>query len=132
MPSTRRRLRPYVNQELTAAAAARRHGDIAAAWVALERAHILSQPSAWLHTRVHWSMLTLALRTRDARELAGQALRLSVAGLGSLLGRYPRGNTGRARAPINQPMPIPADLAAILTPSTGSRPPRQEEVRARG
>lgn len=127
MPSPRHRLRPFVSQELTAAAAARRHGAIAAAWIALERAHILSQPSAWLHTRVHWSMLTLAIRTRDARELAGQVLRIAVAGIGSLIGRFPRGNTGRARVPMNQPMPIPPDLASILRGDADDLGVRQHE-----
>lgn len=34
--------------------------------LALERAHILAQPSATLHTRVHCSMLSVALRLLDA------------------------------------------------------------------
>ena len=110
----RRHLRPHVERELEAGRAARHRRDVAAAWLALERAHILSQPSAWLHTRVHLAMLLMALRTRDPRELAGQLLRLSVAAIGSWLRRYPIGNTGRARVPINQPMPIPADLAPVL------------------
>lgn len=107
-------LRPHVERELGAGRDARRRGDVTAAWLALERAHILSQPAAWLHTRVHLAMLVLAVRTRDVRELAGQMARLAVAGVGSWLRRYPAGNTGRARVPINQPMPIPADLAALL------------------
>ena len=114
MRNARRRLRPHVSAELEAAASARRAGDVAEAWRRLERAHILSQPSAWLHTRVHWAMLVLAVRRFDVRELAGQLMRLAVAGLGSAVGRYPRGNTGRARVSISEPMPIADDLAAIL------------------
>ena len=30
-------------------------------WPALERAHLLSQPWAWTHTRVHLAMLRLAI-----------------------------------------------------------------------
>jgi len=37
-----------------------------------------------------------------------------VAGPGSLSGRYPTGNTGRARVPATQPMPIRSDLAKML------------------
>ena len=107
-------LRPHVATELTAARAARRAGDDGLTWSHLERAHILSQPSARLHMRVHVAMLFVAVAVLDVRELFGQLVRLAVAGLGSLLGRYPIGNTGRARAPINQPMPIPPDLQAIL------------------
>jgi len=107
-------LRPHVLTELEAARAARRRDDRVAIWRHLERAHILSQPSARLHTRVHWSMIVTALWVMDLRELLGQLVRISVAGVGSLVGRYPVGNTGRARVPISQPMPIPEDLCEIL------------------
>ncbi len=53
-------------------------------------------------------------RAGHVRELIGQVVRLAVAGLGSALGRYPVGNTGRARAPIAQAMPRPADLRLII------------------
>ncbi|MCY1057680.1 DUF3703 domain-containing protein [Nannocystis sp. SCPEA4] len=114
-------LRPAVHVELTAAHEARRRGDAEAVWRHLERAHILSQPSARLHTRVHWEMLRAALWPMDPRELVGQVVRVAVAGLGSALGRYPRGNTGRARVPIMAPMPIPADLERILHEATRTR-----------
>ena len=51
--------------------------DLAAArtsadpWPHLERAHILSQPWAWPHTKVHAVMLRQALRDRDGREIGG-------------------------------------------------------------
>jgi hypothetical protein len=114
MSRARHILAPHVATELASARAAGSR-DVAAAWRHLERAHILSQPSAWQHTRVHWSMIVLAVRTKDVRELFGQLVRIAVAGLGSAVGRYPRGNTGRARAPINEPMPIPDDLLPILS-----------------
>jgi Protein of unknown function (DUF3703) len=41
-------------------------------------------------------------------------VRLLVAGPGSALGRYPLGNTGGANVSAMRPMPIPADLDAIL------------------
>jgi hypothetical protein len=37
-----------------------------------------------------------------------------VAGPGSLSGRYPTGNTGRAHVPATQPMPIAGELAEVL------------------
>ena len=88
--------------------------DVELAWWSLERADVLSQPRPWPHTRTHLAMLTLALRTRDAREGIGQILRLLVAAPGSVSGRYPAGNSGRSRVPMMQPMPVPADLATIL------------------
>jgi len=58
---------------------------------------------------------------RDPREVLGQLIRLAVAGVGSAIGRYPAGNTGRARVSLLAPMPVPADLAEdVLTPRTGS------------
>lgn len=106
-------LGPLVHRELLASRAARRRGDLATAWRALERAHILSQPAAWLHTRVHLAMLVLGARTLDLREVLGQLVRVAVAAPGSWLGRYPAGNDGRARTPILRPAPIPDDLRAV-------------------
>ncbi|MBF6299110.1 DUF3703 domain-containing protein [Nocardia amamiensis] len=83
-------------------------------WVHLERAHVLSQPDPWLHTRNHVAMFTLAVRQRDRREALGQVVRIIVAAPGSLSGRYPEGNTGRAGVGLRQRMPTPPDLAALL------------------
>lgn len=83
-------------------------------WLALERAHIASQPWAWPHVRVHAAMLGVAWRHRDRHELIGQIVRLAVAGPGSLAGRYPPGNTGRARMRLIEHGPIPDDLAVHL------------------
>ncbi|WP_219942205.1 DUF3703 domain-containing protein [Iamia sp. SCSIO 61187] len=85
-----------------------------ARWDHLERAHILSQPWAWPHVKVHGLMLRQGLRERDRREAIGQVVRLIVAGPGSLAGRYPSGNSGRATVPMMKPAPVPPDLAALL------------------
>ena len=103
-----------LQREIGAYRAARREGDEAAAWTALERAHIVSQPSLGPHLRVHWLMLGYAVRLRQPREIAGQAIRLALAPLGAITGRIPWGNTGRADVSAFEPMPIPADLAAAL------------------
>jgi hypothetical protein len=99
-------------------ARARLENDRDEKWRALERAHILSQQWPWPHTRAHWHMLTLAVRTSDLREVTGQLVRLAGGGLVSALGRAPIGNNGRSSVPSMQPMPVPAELARIL--STGS------------
>lgn len=90
-------------------------GDV---WQPLEEAHVLSQPWAWPHVRVHGAMLREAVRQRDRRETLGQVVRLLVAGPGSLAGRYPVGNTGRANVSMMEPMPVPSDLAALLPDRT--------------
>ena len=83
-------------------------------WTALERAHILSQPWPVPHVRTHAMMIGLAIRQRDTREIVGQLIRVLVAGPASAVGKYPAGNTGRARVPATRPMPIEDDLAQLL------------------
>ena len=97
--------------EMRAARAAATAGD---RWRHLERAHIISQPWPWPHTRNHVAMLALALAQRDRREALGQIVRIIVAAPGSALGRYPEGNTGRATVSLTLPMPLPPDLQALL------------------
>ncbi|GHH74309.1 hypothetical protein GCM10018781_40690 [Kitasatospora indigofera] len=99
---------------------ARTSTDPAGMWTALERAHILSQPWAWPHTRAHWAMFRLALRHRDRREAVGQVVRLLVAAPGSLTGRAPVGNNGRTAAGLFTPMTVPEDLALLLAGRPGA------------
>ena len=66
----------------------------------------------------HVAMLAAGIRRHDRREIAGQLLRLLVAGPGSLTGHYPVGNTGGADVGALTPMPIPDDLALYLTSVT--------------
>lgn len=105
------RVRRLYAQEMSAAKHAATVHD---RWRHLERAHIVSQPYPWLHTRNHVAMLELALRQRDRREALAQVVRIVVAAPGSLSGRYPEGNTGRRAAGLMTPMPVPPDLAAAL------------------
>jgi Protein of unknown function (DUF3703) len=107
-------LRPYYDAELAAATAASRQGARAAAWQHLERAHILGQRWPVAHTQVHYRMLRHGLRYGETREILGQLPRIVFGFLGSLVGRVPIGNTGGANVPPEQPMPIPADLQALL------------------
>jgi hypothetical protein len=104
-------VREAIARELALAASA---ADDTERWPPLERAHILSQPWPWPHTAVHWRMLRLAVGQRNRREAVGQVVRLVVAAPGSVSGRYPQGNTGRASVGLLEPMPVPDDLAQIL------------------
>jgi len=107
-------IRTRLQQNLIESRQARKLKDFNRCWALLEDAHVLSQPWAWLHVRVHGSMFVAAVVQRDLREVRGQLSRIAVAGPGSLSGRYPTGNTGRARVPATQPMPIRSDLAMML------------------
>lgn len=93
------------------------------AWRQLERAHILSQPFAGLHVKVHLRMIGRAFRDRKWRELFGQVPRLLLAGPGSLFGRYPRGNRGTTVISMFRPEPLPDELATLLSgePNTAER-----------
>jgi hypothetical protein len=105
---------PYLI-ELSKYKKASREGRLEDAWTFLERAHVLGQYHPVPHTAMHWRMLQFAVRHRDAREVLGQLLRLSVGWFGSLLNRVPVGNTGGAGVPILASMPIPEDLVGILS-----------------
>ena len=107
-------IRTRLQQNLIESRQARKSKDFDRCWALLEDAHVLSQPWAWLHVRVHGSMFVTAMMQRDVREVRGQLSRIAVAGPGSLSGRYPTGNTGRARVPATQPMPIAGELAEVL------------------
>ena len=107
-------IRARLQQNLLESRQARKSKDFDRCWTLLEDAHVLSQPWAWLHVRVHGSMFVTAMMQRDVREVRGQLSRIAVAGPGSLSGRYPTGNTGRARVPATQPMPIAGELAEVL------------------
>jgi hypothetical protein len=107
-------IRTRLQQNLIESRQARKSKDFERCWTLLEDAHVLSQPWAWLHVRVHGSMFVAAIVQRDVREVRGQLSRIAVAGPGSLSGRYPTGNTGRARVPATQPMPIAGELAEVL------------------
>jgi len=107
-------IRTRLQQNLIESRQARKSKDFDRCWTLLEDAHVLSQPWAWLHVRVHGSMFVTAMMQRDVREVRGQLSRIAVAGPGSLSGRYPTGNTGRAGIPATQPMPIRSDLAKML------------------
>lgn len=115
----------HIRSELDRAAAAEAQGDLARAWRALERAHVLSQPFAWPHVRVHAAMLRSGWKRRDPREVVGQLVRLLVAAPGTWLGRAPRGNTGGANVGILQTLPIPEDLQALLDQVQASKPRRR-------
>lgn len=101
--------------ELSKFRSAKALGNIPEAWIALERAHILSQSSFRWHLRVHVQMLAFAVITINPREFVGQAARIALVPLGSLTGRIPIGNTGRSNVSAFRPMPLPADLQRLLS-----------------
>jgi hypothetical protein len=114
-------LETAIHDELQSARAAYERGSTTFTWVALERAHILSQPRARLHLRVHLAMLWYAAASLDLGEVLAQLGRTILAYPSSRWGFAPLGNPGSARVSAFVPMPIPADLAAILARAEPSR-----------
>lgn len=112
-PRFARRIRPFVQDELDAAARHRSLGEFGPAFARLERAHVLGQASTVEHVRVHWAMLRWALEQRAASEILGQAWRT----VGALLKTWlwvPVGNTGGASVSGLKPMPVTAELQRLI------------------
>lgn len=103
-----------LKQELKLAEAAQKVRDPDAEFCHLERAHILSQPSAIYHLLVHFKMLFWAFRQKDGLEVWGQSFRILTAVPASLFGRYPVGNTGGSNVSAFQSMPVPDDLEELV------------------
>lgn len=108
------RIRPRVQEELAAAAAAEVRGEFRAAFRHLERAHVLGQATTGEHVRVHWRMFRFALRHRRYGEVAGQLWRLVAASIFTAAGLVPEGNTGGADVSGFQRLPVPKDLKQAL------------------
>lgn len=97
-------------EELRFAREAEDLNDLDLAFAHLERAHILGQRWFWRHCRTHWSMLRIARRRKDRKEISGQVRRLLAVPLGWGSGWVPKGNTGGANVNPLKPMPIPEDM----------------------
>lgn len=106
------------DHEWNAARDARHRGELAIAVTHLERAHILGQTHTWRHLKSHVGMLHIGWLRRDHREILGQVPRMVAATLFSRIW-VPRGNTGGANVSAFRPMPVPADLLAVLGSSPG-------------
>lgn len=120
-----RNIRPHVQAALDAAQAAEASGHAGEAFSHLERAHVLGQAATAEHVRVHWQMFRWGLRQRDLRECLGQVVRIVGAATKTAFGLVPHGNTGGANVSPVRPMPVPADLAALIRAARAPvEPPR--------
>jgi hypothetical protein len=106
-------LRQAYKAEMTVAVNHYDAGNLQLAFSHLERAHILGQSFPIEHARAHWWMLKVGWRNRDIVEIIGQIPRILGALLFSRLW-VPIGNTGGARVPPFQSMPIPEELQILL------------------
>lgn len=89
-------------------------GTAERAWLYLEAAHVVGQLRLKPHLQTHFHMLSLAWRSGDWSEAAGQVLRLALVPLGHLSGRLPLGNPGRSNVSAFAPLPVRQELAELI------------------
>jgi pimeloyl-ACP methyl ester carboxylesterase len=118
------RIRPFIDDEFRASSISERAGDLRASFRHLERAHILGQTSTIEHVRVHVRMLIWGVRQRDIHECAAQMLRIVGAATKTALKLIPQGNTGGSNVGAFRSMPVPSDLADIITAASRRAPSR--------
>lgn len=104
----------HFQTEISSAAELEQKGQGIEAFKKLERAHVIGQSRTWTHVKVHWLMLSFAIRNLDLREIWGQVIRIVGAATKTPFGIYPKGNTGGSNVWFFKPMPIPEDLKEIL------------------
>jgi hypothetical protein len=108
-------VREHFNAELNRANSAISAQDFEAAWIALQRAHILGQRDAIAHTIAHWNMLKLAWEQRDFQEVRGQLMPVLLAApLTLLYGQMRSLRGGKANVNDSERMSIPEDIRQIL------------------
>ncbi|MBC5781518.1 DUF3703 domain-containing protein [Ramlibacter sp. USB13] len=108
------RIRPHVQAELVTAREAEARGDLDAAFLHLERAHVLGQAATREHVRVHWHMLRFAWHHRRPGEALGQAWRIAAAAVFTGFGLVPAGNTGGADVSGFRRMEMADDLRRVI------------------
>lgn len=109
------RIATYVDAEIATAERLEASGEATKSFRHLERAHVLGQASTFHHVRVHVLMLRWSLRHRVWAEARGQLLRIVGAATKTALGWVPTGNTGGSNVSPFKPLPVPDDLATMIS-----------------
>lgn len=115
MKATQRKAFDHAIQD---ARARMREGRWDEAYVQLERAHVLGQRYVVPHVVSHWLMLRVEISRRAPVAAVGQVVRIVLGIVGSAIGVLPVGNTGGSNVSMFAPMPIPAELAALMEDDT--------------
>jgi len=106
-------------KEITLARGLMRRNEHDEAFVHLERAHVLGQQNAAAHVLSHWLMLRVAVHRREPTAILGQAARIVLGAVGSIVGSVPTGNTGGTNISMFKHLPIASALLKIIE---GHRP----------
>lgn len=110
-----------LEQEIAQARALMRLGEHDQALRHLERAHVLGQQHVVPHVLSHWLMLVVAVRRREPTAMLGQAARIVLGAVGSLVGSVPTGNTGGTNISMFKRLPIEPELLEIIEDRGGRR-----------
>jgi len=84
------------------------------AFVHLERAHVLGQQHAVPHVLSHCLMLRVAVHRREPAAILGQAARIVLGAVGSIVGSVPTGNTGGTNISMFKRLPIEPEFSKIM------------------
>lgn len=108
------RQREAFEKEIRSARALMHQNEHGRAFVHLERAHVLGQQHAVPHVLSHWLMLRVAVHRREPAAILGQAARIVLGAVGSVVGSVPTGNTGGTNISMFKHLPIEPELMEIM------------------
>ena len=115
-------IKPHVDQEVTLAKKARKHGDVSVEFSHLENAHVFGQASTFLNTKVHILMLLWAVRQLNIKEGLGQVMRIVGAATKAAIGFNPFGNEGGTNVSPFKVLPVTPKLVTILAKTNVKTP----------
>ena len=101
-------------REIKSARTLMRQNEHDQALVHLERAHVLGQQNAIPRVLSHWLMLMVGVHRRDPAAILGQAARIVLGAVVSMVGSVPTGNTGGTNISMFKHLPIEPDLLKIM------------------
>ena len=101
-------------KEIASARERMRQDGLDLAMTHLERAHVLGQQHVVPHVLSHWLMLTVAVHRREPAAVLGQAARIVLGAVGSLVGSVPTGNTGGTNISMFRRLPIEPELLRLM------------------
>lgn len=100
--------------EIGAARSRMAAGELDAAMLYLERAHVIGQLQVWPHVLSHWLMMKVELRRGRLLAAFGQFVRIVLGAIGSAVGVVPTGNTGGSDISMFERLPVAPDLQAAI------------------
>jgi len=89
-------------------------GEYDAAFLLLEKSHVIGQLYVVQHTTTHYYMLKIGFLRKDFKEIIGQLVRIPLGIIGSLVGKVPMGNTGGSNVSMFKKMVLSDEIKNII------------------